>query len=367
MKIHIPLEAIYPQVKGGPALSVHFMAQGFAELGEEVVVYVPKKGKQRDKGFKYSVVTSGAISILKYKLPIKYLVSLLWSRSDIYYLNSFFHPTTIVTLLFVGTGKVILAPRGELFKEVVSDSIFKKIWLKLFFNSFFSRFIQKKIKSFHVTSHEELLTVANLNIGIETVLLRNIYEPPIKIALPSSRSKRGDYIVHMSRISREKRIEKIILAFLKENSDLRLVIAGSKLDDEVYWNELNELVTNCSGSEKVSFTGVAVTGEEKIEILSNAFALVYFPLPENFGMVVAEALCYGTPVISGKTVPWSGLEERGAGYYCSIEDLHKNLSALRNMSKDDYFTICINAHKYGKEFSLDSNISGIKQLLKTIR
>ena len=366
MKIHIPLEAIYPQVKGGPALSVHFMAQGFADLGEEVVVYVPKKGHQ--KGIvNYSVVASGAISIVKYKLPIKYLVSLVMSKSAIFYVNSFFHPTTIVTLLFVGKGKVILAPRGELFKEVSTDSVLKRIWLKIFFKSIFSKFIQKKITSFHVTSDEELLTVRNLNTGIDSVLLRNIYEPPRKMTLPLSRSMRGDYIVHMSRISREKKIEEIILAFLKENIDLRLVIAGSKTDDEVYFNELIELVSNCSGNDKVSFTGVAVVGEEKFDILSKAFALVYFPLPENFGMVVAEALCYGTPVISGKTVPWSGLEERGAGYYCSIDDFHKNLSFLRNMSKDEYFSLCINAHNYGKEFSLNSNIYGVERLLKTVK
>ena len=43
-----------------------------------------------------------------------------------------------------------------------------------------------------------------------------------------------------------------------------------------------------------------------------------FALPtlnENFGLTVAEALAAGTPVISTKGAPWSGLEREGCGWW----------------------------------------------------
>ena len=36
---------------------------------------------------------------------------------------------------------------------------------------------------------------------------------------------------------------------------------------------------------------------------------------ENFGMVVAEALAQGTPVISTKGAPWQGLETERCGWW----------------------------------------------------
>jgi glycosyltransferase involved in cell wall biosynthesis len=38
-------------------------------------------------------------------------------------------------------------------------------------------------------------------------------------------------------------------------------------------------------------------------------------LNENFGLTVAEALAAGTPVISTKGAPWSGLEIEGCGWW----------------------------------------------------
>ena len=38
-------------------------------------------------------------------------------------------------------------------------------------------------------------------------------------------------------------------------------------------------------------------------------------LDENFGMVVAEALANGTPVISTKGAPWEGLELHSCGWW----------------------------------------------------
>jgi glycosyltransferase involved in cell wall biosynthesis len=38
-------------------------------------------------------------------------------------------------------------------------------------------------------------------------------------------------------------------------------------------------------------------------------------LNENFGLTVAEALAAGTPAISTRGAPWSGLEREGCGWW----------------------------------------------------
>jgi glycosyltransferase involved in cell wall biosynthesis len=52
-------------------------------------------------------------------------------------------------------------------------------------------------------------------------------------------------------------------------------------------------------------------------------------LNENFGLVVAEALANGTPVISTKGAPWQGLVDNGCGWWIDhgVEPLAEALSA----------------------------------------
>ena len=41
---------------------------------------------------------------------------------------------------------------------------------------------------------------------------------------------------------------------------------------------------------------------------------------ENFGLVVAEALYCGTPVVASRGTPWSCLETEGFGHWVKAED-----------------------------------------------
>ena len=56
-------------------------------------------------------------------------------------------------------------------------------------------------------------------------------------------------------------------------------------------------------------------GKEKSQAYRDADLFVLPTLDENFGMVVAESLANGTPVVCTKGAPWEGLKTYGCGWW----------------------------------------------------
>jgi glycosyltransferase involved in cell wall biosynthesis len=52
---------------------------------------------------------------------------------------------------------------------------------------------------------------------------------------------------------------------------------------------------------------------------------------ENFGIVVAESLAHGIPVIASRGTPWGGLEQKGCGLWVE-NDPETLASAIRRIS-----------------------------------
>ena len=92
----------------------------------------------------------------------------------------------------------------------------------------------------------------------------------------------------------------------------RLVIAGP--DEARHQEEIVRAVAAPDLRDVVSFAG-ALYGEVKQSALFAADLLVLPSHSESFGMVVAEALAHGVPVLTTTGTPWSGLRERGAGWW----------------------------------------------------
>ena len=68
------------------------------------------------------------------------------------------------------------------------------------------------------------------------------------------------------------------------------------------------------GLTRVSIEG-PIYGDAKTVAYREADLFVLPTLNENFGLTVAEALAAGTPAISTKGAPWSGLESEGCGWW----------------------------------------------------
>lgn len=129
---------------------------------------------------------------------------------------------------------------------------------------------------------------------------------------PLLRGKR--LFLFLSRIHEKKGCDILIEAFeqvARSNPDLHLVMAGP---DQTGWtSELKTLATSLGIADRITWPGM-LQGDDK---WGAYYAAEVFCLPshqENFGIVVAEALGCGKPVlISNKVNIWREIKADGAG------------------------------------------------------
>jgi len=69
--------------------------------------------------------------------------------------------------------------------------------------------------------------------------------------------------------------------------------------------------------DKFIFTG-ALNDDEKWLAYRRAECFVLPTHTENFGIVIAEALYAGLPVITTKNAPWEGLRENNCGWWIEL-------------------------------------------------
>jgi glycosyltransferase involved in cell wall biosynthesis len=96
-----------------------------------------------------------------------------------------------------------------------------------------------------------------------------------------------------------------------------LILAGSDLIG--YRKDVEKMVRDLGLEDSVVVTG-EVQGEMKDALLANADVFVLPSYSENFGIVVAEAMAWGRPVIATTGTPWKEVAEVGAGWWVKPEE-----------------------------------------------
>lgn len=114
----------------------------------------------------------------------------------------------------------------------------------------------------------------------------------------------------------------------------KIFIAGP--DTEGYLKTLKELSIKLNIENIVYFLG-GVFGEEKWELYKQADIFILPTLNENFGIVIAEALLSGTPVITCKGAPWQGIVEHRCGWWVNrtAEDIANAINESLSLSEQE--------------------------------
>jgi glycosyltransferase involved in cell wall biosynthesis len=155
---------------------------------------------------------------------------------------------------------------------------------------------------------------------------------------PSVRSKR--ILLFLGRIHRKKGIDLLLRAFEElATADDHLVVAGPS-EDSFFAEEL--VRTSGEFSDRITWAGM-IRGDLKWGALRVADALILPSHQENFGMVVAEALAIGTPVlITDKVNLWREVEDDRAGKV-STDDLSGIRSLMREWKNPEFAMLAPNA------------------------
>jgi len=143
---------------------------------------------------------------------------------------------------------------------------------------------------------------------------------PNAIEMPKELSPKevaGEFrLLYLGRLHSIKGIENLLWALKGLNGCLQkpwsLKIAG--FGEQRYVSDVKNLINKLELSSFVKMGG-GVFGEAKQALFEHTDVLVLPSYTENFGMVVAEALAHGVPVIASKGTPWERVEEIGCGLW----------------------------------------------------
>jgi len=123
-------------------------------------------------------------------------------------------------------------------------------------------------------------------------------------------------VLFLSRVHPVKGLLNLVRAWTQlAPSGWKLRIAGP--DEGGHLRDVLAVVERDGMSDSVEYVGV-VDGEQKIRMFRHADLFVLPTFTENFGIVVAEALSHGVPVITTRGAPWADLETYRCGWWVEI-------------------------------------------------
>jgi glycosyltransferase involved in cell wall biosynthesis len=141
----------------------------------------------------------------------------------------------------------------------------------------------------------------------------------------------GQYLAFLGRITPEKGIEEAVAVARLAGLPLKVAAKVDPADQDYYENQVRMLFDD----PLVEYVG-EVTDAEKDAFLGQALALL-FPIkwPEPFGLVMAEAMATGTPVITSRfgSVP-EVVQDGVTGILCdSVEEMALACERIQNIDR----------------------------------
>jgi glycosyltransferase involved in cell wall biosynthesis len=290
----------------------------------------------------------------KFQLTRKFLLQ----HRPLVHFHGVWDPKYIPFFLLIIITKTIfiVSPHGSFEAGALRQSFLKKF----LFRKLFLDFVLRKATDFWACSQKEYnsirlefpeASIAIVPIGIDM---------PAELAYSCIKGKFAEpkTILVISRLAPGKGLLNLVKAWnLIRDDKWRIIIAGP--DSNNYKKIIEKEISNLDLNRFFSFTGY-VDSHQRDGLYCNADFFVLPSLSENFGIVVAEALSYGLPVLTTNETPWGyvGLER---GCLCVDTDhmsLASGLKVLMNLNKNERASLFLAARSFvDKEFSWKSVVN----------
>lgn len=307
------LEEIY----GGPSKSVQVLARSCAELGHEVTLFAthPEERQARDEGRLHVRITRRGWP--GFLCPSGELATQLRATpADIVHHHSLWLRTLHYADQCARTAQapLVISPRGMMNRWAWEHHR----WRKQLVRHFVHPRALENADGWHATSAEEANEIRALGFTQPICVAPNGVAAPT----PGDMAHAADYwretcpavtrhrtALFYSRFHRKKRVLELIDLWL-ENApkDWTLLMVG--LPDDYTSAQLETYVMRASGTGRVHI----FDGEGRPAPYAVASLFLLPSHDENFGLVIAEAMASGVPVLVTDGTPWSAVNAHEAGW-----------------------------------------------------
>ena len=331
LNIFMTIASLDPST-GGPARSVPSLGEAIHKAGVDVQLYVNNKTGESDQSKK---TTSTFLSVKAINDLDNMVKGLNRGGKDntVIHNHGIWLPLNHYASVTARRYNIplIISPMGML--EPWARSYHS--WKKMIAWCFYQRRDLKAATVLQATSKQEAGNLQLLDFHIPIAIIPNgvdIPEFPEPVVKDKTNLKTA---LFLSRVHPVKGLLNLVRAWAKIRPvNWRVVIAGP--DEGGHQIEIEQEIQRHELSDSFSFIG-SVADQDKWELYRSADLFVLPTHSENFGIVIAEALASGTPVITTKGTPWKELVENKCGWWIDIgvEPLAEALTKAMNLSPEE--------------------------------
>lgn len=252
-------------------------------------------------------------------------------KADVVHLTGPYNFPVLPTLLLCRImGKpIVWSPRGGFQATHQWTNAPKKKIKKAF--EILANFVLPSGSVFHVTAkiEEDACTQRFNNAGF--ALIPNAINVPAELPCREWRPNGQLRLAFLSRVHPKKGLDLLLPALAQLPERVTLDIYGD--GDKSYIADLKEKIEALGLTKRVTFLGYR-EGEAKTMAFTQCDLFILPTHSENFGIVIAEALAHGTPVLTTRGAPWEKVIEKECGVWTdlSVESLAE---AIRSLDKAD--------------------------------
>ena len=233
------------------------------------------------------------------------------SNADVIHLHGLWkYPSVAVSRWSHRTGKPhVISPRGMLEPWAVQQSRFRKrVALALY-----ERRNLASAACIHATSTQEAESIRRIGFKNPVAVIPNGVLLPGEALTNAVSSSQVERALFLSRLHPKKGLLDLVMAWnAVRPAGWGLDIVGP--DEGGHRAEVEAAVKKHGLTNNIHFHDEA-HGEAKDQFYREADLFVLPSYSENFGLVIAEALAHGVPVITTRATPWSELEEHRCGWW----------------------------------------------------
>ena len=332
--------------KGGPSRSVPTLARGLSELGHYVTLLTVRSEAMNVACLRGTEVVLETVDEKCSREELEAVFNR--GRFDVVHAQSLWE-------LFYRRIQRIAAKRGIPFVSTPRGSLEPwalelHAWKKKLALALYQRRDLNNSACVLATSDQEAEHIRQAGVKAPVCVIPNALDMS-EFPCRSNGDGAARQVLFLSRIHPKKGIEILLDAWQKLHErfpEWTLLLVGN--GDPEYIEVLHGIISRKGLAHCVQMLP-PYFGEDKIELYHSSAVFVLPSWSENFGMVVAEAMACGLPVITTTGTPWEVLASHGLGWWIdlSVDNLAEALDEALSLPPGDLVEMGRRASAYVRE------------------